>query len=303
MHTNEQVLRWVESLSPRLQEHKKIKLLHEVLTSEKPTHVIKRGTELFNGKGTARGVPEERDCLKFYPVDISEAPAYLWPREVSKVILLSATISPVDITELGLSQRRVVYLQAESPIPAERRPVTLLNTAAVVYKDMDTVLPQLAVEIDNIVNYHAGEKGLIHVTYSMSKRLESLMTNPRLMFHNKDNKQQVYDDFRKSKDRVLVACGMYEGVDLPDDFGRFQVIAKTPWKSLADPAIYYKSKQDEEWYNWQALRDLIQACGRVCRHEKDRGVTYILDSTVNKLLQSASHLIPQWFQDALEAGK
>jgi Rad3-related DNA helicase len=96
---------------------------------------------------------------------------------------------------------------------------------------------------------------------------------------------------------------MYEGVDLPDDFGRWQVIAKVPWKSLGDPAIAWKSRENEEWYMWQALKDLIQACGRVARHEKDYGNTYILDSTVNRLLEKAKHLVPDWFRDALNAGK
>jgi Rad3-related DNA helicase len=165
-------------------------------------------------------------------------------------------------------------------------------------------MPVLAGEIDNIANYHFGEKGLVHVTYGMAEMLRKhLAHNDRYVFHDRNNKTEMYEHFRSSPEPlVLFACGMYEGIDLPDDAGRWQIIAKTPYKSLGDPAIAYKAEKDQDWYNWSALKDLIQACGRVCRHEKDRGVTYILDKSAIRLVNNNSHLIPQWFRDALDAG-
>ena len=95
---------------------------------------------------------------------------------------------------------------------------------------------------------------------------------------------------------------MYEGIDLPEDLGRWQIIVRTPWKSLADPAIRHKAGLDPEWFHWESLKDLIQACGRICRTPTDFGATYILDAAAQRLIDGAPGLIPHWFRDALDAG-
>ena len=94
---------------------------------------------------------------------------------------------------------------------------------------------------------------------------------------------------------MLVASGMYEGLDLVDDTARWQVVSKIPWPSLADPAMKWRANEDPDFYNWETLRQVIQACGRVCRGPDDYGVTYILDSTWNRLEREAAHLFPDWF--------
>ena len=310
MYKHEHIRKWIESLSQQKKAHKKIQLLNETVSSSRPYYVVIRTTEEFNGKGTKRGEPELRDCLKLFPVDISNAPQYLWSGlgyggDTKKLVLLSATVNAVDIAELGLSNKRVLYLHASSPIPAKQRPVVLLNTASLSYNDLQ--LDKVVTELEGIMDYHSNEKGVIHVTYQIAQRIRDKFTKSsarRLLFHTAEDKRDIYQSFRNSRDPVvLVACGMYEGIDLPDDLGRWQAIAKCPWKSLGDPAISYKAKENVDWYNWSTLRDLIQACGRICRHEKDYGISYILDSTTNRLLNDGKHLIPQWFHEALEAGK
>jgi len=214
---------------------------------------------------------------------------------------MSATIGPVDITELGLQQKKVLYLDAEHPIAPENRPVQLLNTCALTHTNLAAEMNMILSEIQGVADYHAGEKGVIHATYRLAEMLQPHLGG-RFLFHTRENKQQVYQRFRESdpaEGLVLVACGMYEGIDLPDDLGRWQVIAKCPWKSLGDPAIRYKAEQDPDWYSWSTLRDLIQAAGRICRHESDFGITYVLDSTATRLIDSSRQLVPRWFLDAI----
>ena len=298
------LLAWLERQSPRIRKHKKIQLLHEALISQAPTTVIQHGYEEFNGAGTRRGQPEERPCLRLLPVDITAAPPMFWPRDVEKLVLLSATISPTDIRELGLDQRRVLYLEAASPIPMENRPVVFLPVATLSRGGMDEGVRKVGLEINQMAQHHWNEKGLVHATYQMADQLRSILTGPRFMFHTRENKRQVYQEFRNRTDApILVASGMYEGIDLPDDLGRWQVVAKVPWKSLGDAAIRYKAERDPDWYLWQAMRDLVQACGRIVRHPTDAGVTYILDGSFRRLLTEGQHLIPGWFRDSLAAGK
>lgn len=299
----EQVQEWIRTLSSSRQKNKAVSALREAAKYEAPEFIWQRTKDWFNGKGTTRNEPEERELIKLYPVDISQAVPMFWPKEVEKIVLLSATIGPKDIEALGLHRKRVCYVACKSPIPAESRPVVPLNLFSVNRSSQESVIPDMAEAINRIAEDHPGEKGVVHVTYSLSQALEKLLGgNPRYLFHNKYNKSEVYKQFLQSSPEsgtVLFACGMYEGMDLPEDLGRWQIIAKVPWPSLESPAIKYLADKDPTWYAWECLKHTIQACGRVCRTPQDYGSTFILDRSFYRLQKEASHLMPQWFLDAI----
>lgn len=309
MWNEDQMRKWVSSLPDNKKKHKKIMVLEQALNSNKPEYTVQRTRADFNGKGTKRGEPEERDCLRLLPVDISKAPPMFWPREVEKIILLSATISRKDIEKIGLDKKRVVYISCESPIPASSRPLISVPLIGVSKGTMDIAIDKIADYINNtILPQHLGEKGIIHATYGMANKLSEKLTDTRFLFHNRSNKRDIYGVFRKlppSSGAILVACGMYEGVDLPEDAGRFQVIAKIPWPNLGNSAVKYQQEQDAEWYTWETLKITMQACGRICRTPKDFGRTIIIDSSFQRLIREGieSKLIPQWYLDGLEEGK
>lgn len=306
-----------KSLSKNQRMHKKIIALEDALFAARPQYTVVWGKEMFNGKGTKRGEPEERDCLKLLPVNIREAPPMFWPKEVQKIILLSATISRKDIEALGLDKKKVLYIDCDSPIPANQRPVSLHNVVSVNRDNLLSATVQIGEYIrDVLAPAHIGEKGVIHATYQQADILSSILNTPgrgttdansnRFIFHSRHNKKSRYQEFLDSPPelgKVLVACGMHEGMDLPEDLGRWQALAKIPWPSLGDPAVKYQADEDPEWYLWECLKVVVQACGRVCRTPSDYGCSYILDASVQRLLHKGKNLIPSWFQDAIEAGK
>lgn len=307
----EQVQKWISTLSPAKQKGKKIAALKESVTYKVPEYVWHRTIDWFNGKGTLRNEPELRDCIKLLPVDIAKAPPMFWPGlgfkdggEVKKIVLLSATIGQKDIEQMGLGGKRVCYVTCKSPIPAGSRPIVPLSLMSVNRASMSQEIgvEELAYYINKITQDHPGEKGVVHVTYALSKLLSTYLTDPRFLFHDKDNKADRYSEFRDASPttgRVLVACGMYEGMDLPEDLGRWQIIAKIPWGSLASPAIKHLSELDPEWYIWDTMKTTMQAGGRVCRTPTDRGTTFIIDSSFDRLMREGSHLVPKWFSEAI----
>ncbi len=304
MYTYEQIAAWIATLPANRQNNKKIQLLREAVTFKVPRYIVQRTTADFNGKGTIRGQPEERDCLRLLPVDISSAPPMFWPAGVSKRVLLSATIGRKDIESLGL-RGKTLYLDCKSPIPAENRPIHIHDVVSVNHSNIEFASEELAKYITNVVDYHSEEKGIIHATYKMSNLLRKFLIGERFMFHTRENKREMYQRFRDSNPRdgvVLVACGMYEGIDLPEDMGRFQIISKIPWTSLADPAIRHLAELDPEWYTWEVLKVFIQACGRICRTPEDHGITYVPDSSIHRLLRDGlqKELIPEWFMEAIQ---
>ena len=307
MYSPEAMQRWVETLSPQRRHHQKIQLLEEAVSSPKPRYTPHRSRASFNGKGTVRGEPEDRDCIKLLPVSIRDAPPMFWPREVEKIVLLSATIAPKDIETLGLSRRRVLYIQCESPIPASQRPIVAHDVAAVNRQNLIPATQAIASFIHNtLAPAHPNQKGLVHATYAQATILSELLGHePRYLFHNRHDRSEVYRRFRDSPAEsgvILVASGMYEGIDLPEDLGRWQAIAKIPWPSLGDPSVRILSENDPDWYLWETWKIVMQACGRICRTPDDFGVSYILDSSFRRLQREGIYMVPLWYQDGLREG-
>lgn len=309
MFRPEQIRNWLSSLPhTKISKSKKLQALKEAVSYEFPNYIAERSVESFSGKGTQRGQPEDRDCIRLLPVDITEAPPMMWPAEVQKIVLLSATIGPKDVEALGLEGRgkRVCYIDCASPIPPGSRPIIADCHISVNRNNMQNAVPQLAEYIQSLADQHIGEKGVIHATYQLAGLLREHLENgpaaDRFIYHDRDNKAEMYKLFRDSPPEdgaILVASGMYEGLDLPQDLGRWQVVSKIPWPSLANSGISFLASRDPDWYSWECWKTLIQACGRICRTPEDFGITYIPDSSLGRLLNEAPHMMPSWYSDAL----
>jgi ATP-dependent DNA helicase DinG len=159
----------------------------------------------------------------------------------------------------------------------------------------------IAGRIKELLEHHP-EKGMIHATYDIARQLQDKLNDPRLMFHGKANKMSVYQAFRKSPEhegKVLVGSGLTEGIDLAEDMGRWQVVTKVPFPSLEDAAVAQKAKEDGGWYVWQAVRDMLQAYGRICRGPTDYGVTYCFDTQFARVYEKHRDMWPDWFRNAV----
>ncbi len=99
-----------------------------------------------------------------------------------------------------------------------------------------------------------------------------------------------------------MASGLYEGVDLPYDAARWQLVGKVPFLSLADERIKRKAEENPDWYQWEAIKRVLQAAGRIVRAPDDEGVSYVFDSQFGRLWDRDQHrhipLFPKFFRDA-----
>jgi len=287
-----------------------VEILKEGVLGPSPQYVLEEGIGVWNGgwQDIPRGEPVELPILKLKPIDIRDLDetALMLPsgRRAGKIVLMSATIGPKDIEQLGLDRRRVTYLSCSSPIPASSRPTVYQPVASASKENLVRGTEEMYQYIINeLAPYHSGQKGLIHATYEQADLLRrQIPRSNRFLFHTKEDKLDVLAQFINSPvgdGQILVASGMYEGLDLPYDLARWQVITKIPWISLADVAVRYKADREPDWYYWETLKKLIQACGRVCRTPTDMGITYILDSTMSRLWRDGAHLAPQWWLDAV----
>lgn len=292
VRTYGQLLRWTNERLTRTPNDRKLLELKQELMSNKVHYLVEKSYALYRG--------EERECLKLIPVDVKDQPPLLWPMgKVKKLFFLSGTINRKDVEDMGLGDRRITVIDAPSPIPIERRPfITDLKfnlSASANGRDV----PALATYLLELAKVKEG-RGFIHAPYSLARQLQPyLCQNDRFLFHSNQTKAEVFKEFQESAGKIMVASGMYEGIDLADDLARWQVICKVPWANLTEPAMQYLASQDPEGYANEAVRLVVQAYGRVCRSPTDYGETIIVDRSFKRLYNQHGDLFPGWFKDAV----
>lgn len=276
-------------------DHPGLQLLDALLHGRTASHLIDIRPQEWRGS--------ERPCVSLVPLDIQHEASPLWPRQVSKLVLMSATINQLDVRQLGLHRRRVATLELPSEIPVERRPVVYHPVADMSFARRDTETRKLATWLrDELLPAHAGERGLIHCTYAVARILREMNLGPRLVFHGAADRSARLAEWLEPRgpadDRVLVACGLTEGLDLPGKLAEFQLIVNVPRASIDDPAVARQVEDRPLEYEWDTVRRVAQAAGRVCRGADDWGVTIITDASFGaREMQSTQW--PRWFSDAL----
>jgi Rad3-related DNA helicase len=300
MKTVADVVSWIQEQLKNSSDPRLKRALTDIIKIRE-TATLEYNRELFRGR--------EELVLHVRPNSVADVAEMLWPRrQTKKLFLMSATINQYDVAELGLDRRRVIYLDCESPIPSERRPIVYKPAANMSYRYLDLAIPEMAKRLLELMSKEKG-KGLIHAPYGIAQRLKELMKDPRLMFHDRGNKLEVLAEFKKSdpsEGKVFLGSALYEGIDMKYDDARFQAITKVPYPSLADPAMKQLMETNPDRYQWLTIRLIVQACGRVSRTEDDYGITYLLDSNFMNLYRQdakrpeAQRLFPKHFLESLK---
>lgn len=290
IRTMEQFLMWLHNLVPETKADEKLK---KFLKKDVSEFIMERSVEEYRW--------EQRECLKIMPLTPRNNKPVFWPpSRVKRLVLTSATLSQEDLYDLGLDRKKAAWLLSESRIPKERRPLVYMPFANPTF-GREGEYRKLAEGILTLSNFHAGERGLIHVSYSLSDKLKPYLKHDRrFIFHSQLTKKNAFDMWQKSTDGVLLGAGMHEGINLKYDRCRWQGIAKIMWPSQEDYAVLVKSRERPDWYVWEAVKILLQSYGRVCRMPDDEGITYILTEEFERLLKMGRSFFTKWALEALE---
>ena len=272
--------------------------LHFFLDAEDTEWVVRYPTEI----GAA---------LELMPLTVSAmAPALLW--DAAELVVLSTAFMgrPEAIAGyFGLEPEAVRAFTSESPFPVEQRLIEYRPVGALSKATLSELEPVLFAEVAAILAEHPAEKGLVHAaSYAAARRLLADLAARapaqyrRVIFvESSEAKGRALDDHRaSSRPTVLLSPSLREGVDLPDDFLRFQIITKVPYPDLGDPWTAARQARDPRWYALETAKALVQTYGRSCRHAGDHGVTYVLDAHFARFLQRYRPLLPAWFREAAE---
>lgn len=214
----------------------------------------------------------------------------------SKVILLSATLFQSDVLELA-GDKKFKKIEAESPIPAERRPLYLMPTKVAVSYPMNH--EAVAEKLDEILDNIPLRPAIIHTTYVNMEAIAAKMKTPCLT-HTRETKVEVLNEFL-SKGGVLLSAGLTEGVDLKDDLARLNIIVSCRFPNLGNDYVQKKKSLPggSFWFQLEAMKQVIQALGRTTRTEKDYSVSVILDERFSGVYKNTKDELPKSFKEAI----
>ncbi len=247
--------------------------------------------------------------VSFEPILVSRYTAPLFS-VADSVLLMSATVfSKERLCEvLGIMEEEASFIQvSESSFPVENRRIRPLNVAHLNQSTLEASLPIIARTIDDIMNNHPGERGVIHTTsYRQANYImDNLSEQNRERLTTTEGSSDRSDLLRGHGERkasVLISPSLFQGVDLKDELSRFQVIVKLPYPDLSDRRTGILLQRNQNWYDWQTALRLVQTYGRSVRSETDYAVTYVLDSNFTRFVSAHKDLFPAYFLDALSEG-
>lgn len=232
----------------------------------------------------------------------------------NKFLFMSSTILNKDgfCKDLGIDPTETAFLSLDSDFPKENRPVYYIPTTKMNAK---WKLPENSVgrsvmlkAIKSALEIHKDDTGIIHTgNFEIAKWLVENLDGriPHQIYHHNpesgDDRNSIIEAFTTDvKPRILISPSSTEGLDLKEDLGRFAIFVKIPFLNLGDSWVKKRMEISNEWYQRQALINIIQGGGRVVRSKDDWGKVYILDSSWSYLYKMTHHQIPRWWREAYE---
>lgn len=238
-----------------------------------------------------------------------------------KFVFMSATpgSKAAFCRELGINPTECLLIEVDSPFNPALSPVIVEPRLSLSKDRYAGNIGKIGAIIDEILERHEGERGIIHsTTYQLQTDIYNRVNHAsrkRLLCRDMDilsgkpvpkgaypkrykNAEllELHEQEGEARGSVLLSPSMMEGVDLKDDLSTFQILVRLPWPNLGDARVYHKNKLDESWYANRMWMHVLQASGRSTRHENDSSVTYILDASFNHFYSQWSRQLPAWFR-------
>lgn len=244
---------------------------------------------------------------QFKPVKVDKYAKDTFLQYGNVCIFMSATILDYKLFAkwLGIDVDEIYAIRQKSPFEISRNPIKTFKGFNMSYNNLEDSAPSTIPLINDILEKHKDDKGIIHtVSYNCKNYLKRKIDNPRLIDHKTHNRAKRLKMFRKSDNPlVLISPSMNEGVDLPGDLCRFQIIYKLPYPNVMDKQTSLRMRMDREWFKYKTSLALVQTVGRGMRYEDDYCRTYFIDSRLKGFVlmdKLSDHFLPDTFTEAID---
>ena len=245
------------------------------------------------------------DINKF---SISFAP--IWPApyceeslflDVKSVLLTSASVCEKTVDMLGVDSKENGIIEYPHTFPAQNRMLIHIPTIRLNRHTTDMEMRQWMTKIDQILRGRQDRKGIIHTVSYDRRNLVITHSNFKefMMTHKRIDTEKVVERFKLRKPpAVLVSPSMTTGWDFPDDTCRYQIIGKIAYPDTRNVIVKARTEDDKDYTSYEAMQQLIQACGRSVRSKTDWSENFIIDDNITWFIKRYGKFAPRWFTDA-----
>ena len=232
-------------------------------------------------------------------------------------LLMSATISEQYAKRtLTLEPAdKVVHIRLEPQFPRENKKVIFYKPMSLNYNSMkdEKTVKQLCVNAFSIVKHHTdkGERGIVlapsfAIVESIAGTLRGALDRSKVKLFEHIRGERLVDTIEAFKaytggPAVMLTPSGFEGVDLPGDLSRFQIVVKAPFGSLGDRRIKVILDTYPDIYSLTALMKITQGAGRSVRSADDHAVTYMLDTGIQRLWTAKNNEWADEFQTSFSS--
>jgi Rad3-related DNA helicase len=275
-----------EALSA-LKDHERLVTVYEGLQASPQNYVIYRAVDKYRNE----------DCLHVRPLS---PPKPLIERVLGtgRIILLSATLSRVD-AELLAPGEEIAYFDARSPIPVKQRQIYYRPMPFTANSRTDP--SAVAAYVVGILDENPGN-ALVHATYAMAERLAAALRKigVKAFANTSDTKDACISRFKKDGG-VFVAAGCADGLNLPDDECRVNIIPILPRADPTAPEIqkWLALPGGRRRYDLETMQKVQQMAGRSTRHLTDHSKVFIGDGQFSNTYGRVAKELPQSFREAI----
>jgi len=210
-------------------------------------------------------------------------------------LFMSATVSEEFMVKtLNLDPAQTKFIKLPPSFPKENKEVVFFDPLSLGYKSLQDpkVVAQLRKNVAKVVKHHvdAGDRGII-LTPSFKLQNEIVaeiisVKGYKLFEHRQGEKlEHILTAFKSyaGGPAVLISPSMFEGIDLPGDLSRFQVLVKAPFPSLGDKRMKFILDKHPSIYNIITVMKAVQGAGRSVRSAEDHATTYCMDANLQRL--------------------
>jgi len=195
------------------------------------------------------------------------------------IIFMSATILDREVfcKEVGVSPKNVYHYRMKDVFPADNHEIKFIeNPVNMQSRSRIDNIQHVTKSIENILKIHRYEKGIIHAqTYDICEKVYKRLGDRRLTYYR--NHSKILREHSSKPGSVILTPSMKEGVNLPGDMSKFQVLLIVPYP-VFDLHTENKMKINGKFYQWSAAVNFIQSLGRSIRTETDECKSYLVDS-------------------------
>lgn len=207
-------------------------------------------------------------------------------------LFMSATITDnFMIKTLHLDKAKTKFIKLEPTFPKENKEVVFFDPLSLNYASLqnpDTV-KALRKNVAKVVKKHIedGERGIIltpsfKVQNELVAEIAPLQSKYgyKLFEQKQGEKLETILNAFKQYDKgpaLLISPSLWEGVDLPGDLSKFQIVVKAPFPNLGDKRYKFILDHHPDLYNTITIMKMVQGFGRSVRSVSDHATSYCLD--------------------------